>query len=487
MLLPRWSRLVLLLALVLGGGLFGVRSVGAESQPGFIRVWGSTGSGNGQFDAPYNVAVDSAGNIYVADSDNNRIQKFDRTGTFITKWGSFGIGIGQLSCPSGVAVDNRTTVYVADTCNHRIEKFTSTGTYLGQLGDSSPNPGDGDGQFYYPSGVAVDSNGNVYVADTSNNRIQKFDSYGHFLIKWGSFGISLGQFYSPVGVVVDSAGNIYVADTANNRIQEFGYSSFAADLSVNLAGPTSGTITRGGTLSYAIDVTNGGPDPATAVVLYNLIPANTTFQAVTAPSGWSCTTPAVGRTGPVTCTTPSLAVGGSASFSLTVSTPQGNISGLVFTDTAIVSSSTPDLRPANNSAIAETAATPPPAPGGGARADLVVNQTAAPPHGAKVGGTVTFRVKVTNTGPDTATGVHLTTILSGVGVTVRTEGRCGPPAGSTVSCDLGTLPNHASAVVTITAKPTAVGMLMSTATVTSSSTDPSPDNRVSTDVTITGR
>ncbi len=126
--------------------------------------------------------------------------------------------------------------------------------------------------------------------------------------------------------------------------------------------------------------------------------------------------------------------------------------------------------------------------GGGGGADLVLSQAAAPPHDAKVGGTVTFRVKVTNAGPDAATGGRLEVRLSGVGATVRTEGRCGPPVGSTMSCDLGTLPKHASVVVTITAKPTAAGMLMSTATVTSSSTDLSPGNNTApTMVTVTGR
>ncbi len=123
-----------------------------------------------------------------------------------------------------------------------------------------------------------------------------------------------------------------------------------ADLSVSLAGPASGTITRGGTLGYAIGVTNSGLDPATAVVLNDIFPDNTTFQAVTAPSGWSCTTPAVGRTGPVSCTTPSLGAGASAGFSLTVCAPQGNISGLEFTDTATVTSGTQDLTLDDNTA-----------------------------------------------------------------------------------------------------------------------------------------
>ena len=82
---------------------------------GFITKWGSLGSGDGQFNYPNGVAIDSSGNVYVADSDNHRIQKFDSSGGFITKWGSFGSEDGQLNGPSGVAVDSSGNVYVADT------------------------------------------------------------------------------------------------------------------------------------------------------------------------------------------------------------------------------------------------------------------------------------------------------------------------------------------------------------------------------------
>ena len=80
------------------------------------------------------VAVDSSGNVYVADTNNNRIQKFDSSGTFITKWGSSGTGDGQFEYPTGIAVDSSGNVYVADTDNHRIQKFDSNGTFLTKWG-----------------------------------------------------------------------------------------------------------------------------------------------------------------------------------------------------------------------------------------------------------------------------------------------------------------------------------------------------------------
>jgi predicted DNA-binding antitoxin AbrB/MazE fold protein len=142
---------------------------------------------------------------------------------FETTWGSEGSGDGQLYYPEGVALDTSGNVYVADRVNHRIQKFTSDGTFLTTWGSQ----GSGDGQFDFPYGVAVDASGNVYVADIYNYRIQKFTSYGTFLTKWGSLGSGDGQFANPMGVAVDSSGNVYVADTWNHRIQKFrGYHTF---------------------------------------------------------------------------------------------------------------------------------------------------------------------------------------------------------------------------------------------------------------------
>jgi DNA-binding beta-propeller fold protein YncE len=190
----------------------------------FIKKWGSQGTGDGQFDSPEGIAVDSSGSVYVADSDNNRVQKFSSDGTFITKWGSSGTADGQFGGPEGIAVDSSGSVYVADRGNDRVQKFDSDGTFITKWGSS----GTADGQFGGPYGigpnaVAVDSKtGNVYVADPGNDRVQKFDSNGTFITKWGSSGTADRQFLLPEGVAVDSkTGNVYVTQSINDRVQKF--------------------------------------------------------------------------------------------------------------------------------------------------------------------------------------------------------------------------------------------------------------------------
>ncbi len=189
----------------------------AEFPPVFSLKWGTSGTGNGQFQSLVGLAVDTAGNVYVTDDSLHRVQKFSSTGTYLTKWGSNGTGNGQFNRPQGVAVDTTGNVYVADTDNHRVQKFTSTGTYLTQWGTY----GTGNGQFNRPFYVSVDATGDVYVADTGNHRVQKFSSTGTYLTQWGSNGTGNGQFKSPQGVAVDTPGNVYIADTGNHRVQKF--------------------------------------------------------------------------------------------------------------------------------------------------------------------------------------------------------------------------------------------------------------------------
>ena len=179
--------------------------------------FGTAGSGDGQFNNPQGVAVDGSGNVYVADTYNNRVQKFSSSGVFLSKWGTQGSEDGQFKGPYGVAVDGSGNVYVADYGNGRVQKFSSSGVFLSKWGTQ----GSGDGQFNYPYGVAVDGSGNVYVADTYNSRVQKFSSSGVFLSKWGTYGSGDGQFSHPYGVAVDSLGNVYVSEQGNSRVQKF--------------------------------------------------------------------------------------------------------------------------------------------------------------------------------------------------------------------------------------------------------------------------
>ena len=176
----------------------------------FLLKWGTAGSDNGQFNGPQGVAVDSAGNVYVTDSGDNRVEKFTGTGTFTTTWASPGV-------PFGVAVDSGGNVYVTDYGDARVEKFTGTGTFITTWGSF----GSDNGLFNGPWGIAVDSGGNVYVADDGNNRVQKFTSTGKFITTWGMSGSDPGQFNLPAGVAVDALGNVYVTDSGNSRVERF--------------------------------------------------------------------------------------------------------------------------------------------------------------------------------------------------------------------------------------------------------------------------
>jgi streptogramin lyase len=226
--------------------------------PTFITAWGSAGTGPGQFRHPYGVAVDGSGNVFVADGDNNRIQKFDGNGAYLSQWGTYGAGNGQFAGTFGVAVDGAGTVYATDYFNLRVQKFDGNGSFLGAWGVtySYPTgiaiapPGDVlvsiqllPGVQRYTTGgaltaqwyayayshsqtgsvyaVAADASGNVYVADFTNNRIEKYDANGNYLTQWGTPGSGNGQLSYPSGLAVDSRGLIYVADSGNRRIQVF--------------------------------------------------------------------------------------------------------------------------------------------------------------------------------------------------------------------------------------------------------------------------
>ncbi|MFZ3012824.1 MAG: 6-bladed beta-propeller [Nitrospira sp.] len=200
---------------------------------GYMMKFGSRGNGEGQFNAPWGIAVDRVrGYIYVVDSANFRVQKFDMSGEFIMAWGSFGNGDGQFYFPRGVAVDQEDgTVYIVDMGNHRIQKFDTSTNVLPQLltkwgGSSAPGHASSAlaqeaGQLRSPWGITVDGAGQLYVTDTGNHRIEKFDREGNFITQWGGFGNGDGQFNFPYGIAVDAKGSVFVVDSGNTRVQQF--------------------------------------------------------------------------------------------------------------------------------------------------------------------------------------------------------------------------------------------------------------------------
>jgi len=208
----------------------------------WIDSFGTTGTAAGQFITPMDIAFDSTGNRYVVDQSNGRIQKFDSNNGFLLEWGVSGTREGEFSRPSGIAIDTDDQIYIADTYNNRIQVFTASGEFIRMWGRGVQSGGSDfetcsaatapcsvnaiggvvAGHFNAPQAVAV-GQGRVYVADTSNHRIQSFTLNGTFVDQFGDRGSLDGQFNSITDLLVISVNNadhIYAADETG-RVQTF--------------------------------------------------------------------------------------------------------------------------------------------------------------------------------------------------------------------------------------------------------------------------
>lgn len=292
---------------------------------------------------------------------------------------------------------------------------------------------------------------------------------------------ALPTFSFVLRVAPSAAGGDRVSNTAsittsasdsnlsNNTSTTTASVATSADVSVTQTGPAS--VLAGTDLTYTLVVTNAGPADAATVSLTDTVPSGTTFVSTTQTTGptFTCSTPEVGGTGPITCTIVALREGASATFSLVLrvsTTTTGPI-----TTTANVGTTTSDPVPGNNSTSGSTPVT-------ASITDVGLTKTASAP----VAGKVTYTIVVTNHGPAVATNVIVTDVLAAgsmLSAAAMTQGSCTETA--TVTCALGTLSPKSSATIVLVVTPTSSGGLVSnTATVAAANDDPNPDNNSST-------
>ena len=208
-----------------GGNIYVAEQSNARIQkfsPGFasLAIFTVPGGPPASLDYPTNLAFSpDKQTLYVTELLAHRVTMFDLAGNMVGRVGgpSPGSGALQFSYPFGIVVDPAGDVFVADQRNHRIQRLTAAGGYLGSWG----TPGAGPGEFNNVVGLGLDAAGNIYATDQLNNRVQEFRHDGTFVTEWGSFGSAPGQFYNPWCVLPVSPTRVWVGDTYNYRLGIF--------------------------------------------------------------------------------------------------------------------------------------------------------------------------------------------------------------------------------------------------------------------------
>jgi len=182
-----------------------------------VEVFGERGLSAGQFNFPTGMATDRDGNLFVADTYNHRLQRITTTGG-VAIVGGRGPKPGQFMAPMGIATDEERAFYVVEQGNHRVQKYSAEGVLeliFGRLGR-------GEGEFRSPMGIAVmPGTREIFVADTGNGRVQRFDFAGRFMGFLGAPGSIHPPLSNPQAIACDKGGNIFVADTLANRIARY--------------------------------------------------------------------------------------------------------------------------------------------------------------------------------------------------------------------------------------------------------------------------
>jgi sugar lactone lactonase YvrE len=248
----------------------------------------------------YTLGVDASGNVFGYNHQKFQIRKYDADGRLLTQWGSQGEGDGQFKSLSALGVDKGGNVYAGDTFysytgststgTSRIQKFDPNGRFLLKWGRSGFEPGsygNEDGQFRYPTAIATDDAGYVYVGDQSE-RVQKFDSSGAFVALINNYG----EIGSVQAIAVDRQGNVYIADSGNSRVVKYtpsGFSAVADDPTLGIKPdgqlPLANAVDAGGVRTYAaIERASGNGDSGNVTVLPRTIPASAVLPTVVIPA-----------------------------------------------------------------------------------------------------------------------------------------------------------------------------------------------------------
>ncbi|MDD5091303.1 MAG: NHL repeat-containing protein, partial [Candidatus Wallbacteria bacterium] len=181
-----------------------------------IKICGGFGKENGKMQYPRGLGADAQGNVFVADYNNSRIQKFDRSGNFLLDIKTV---VDKKSMqPRSLALTESGEIWVVMSSANLVVRMDQTGKVLKKIG----KPGSGGGEFNEPRYIAVDVMGNLYVTDYNNHRVQLFSAEGIYFGEFGTKGKARGEFDSPEGIWVDYNGNLLVVDARNQRVQEFG-------------------------------------------------------------------------------------------------------------------------------------------------------------------------------------------------------------------------------------------------------------------------
>jgi sugar lactone lactonase YvrE len=182
------------------------------------QIGGAAGHAPGEFAFVTDAVCDPAGCFYVGEYNaSDRIQKFDPDGNFVTQWGGNGHEPGKFVRPQSLLIRDD-VLWVADSCNHRIQRFDIR-EETPRLIDIWGAPGSAHGEFFYPYDLAIASDQTVVVIEYKNNRVQRFAADGKWIASWGGPGFEPGRLNSPWGVVIDSLDRIHVLDSSNHRVQ----------------------------------------------------------------------------------------------------------------------------------------------------------------------------------------------------------------------------------------------------------------------------